>query len=173
MRTDCLPEARSGLTIERLRALLHYDPETGLWTWLKSYSRVKAGQKAGSLKKSGYVFIVIKGTSYRSHRLAWFYMTGKWPPEQLDHRDGCRSNNRWNNLRLATDSLNQANSKKPANNTSGYKGVYWNRQHRKWSAKINVQRRQVHLGSYSNIENAAEAYRLGALKYFGRFSRTT
>lgn len=161
-----------GLTAERLRTLLHYCPETGAFRWLVSNSaRRPAGSAAGELKPSGYILIGINGWRYRAHRLAWLYVTGEWPQVQIDHRDNDRSNNKWLNLRPADNAQNQANAKRPKNNTSGFKGVFWNKQRQKWAAKINPDRRQVHLGFFADPKEAHAAYCRGAEKFFGEFAR--
>ena len=168
------PSERKPLTVERLREVLSYNPETGSWVWAKTLSiRRVAGCIAGDVKPNGYRFIGIDGHRYRAHRLAWFYMTGEWPPMQIDHWDNNRSNNAWRNLRLATNKNNQANSRRPKNNTSGFKGVYWSKQKRKWAAKINPDRRQVHLGFFDIPEDAHAAYTAAATHFFGAFARAT
>jgi len=101
------------LTAERLREVLHYDPETGAWTWLVAprKGRSYVGQRAGALKDDGYRIIGIDGVRYRSNRLAWLYMTGAWPEADVDHRDrASRGDDRWTNLRAATRSQNQGNA---------------------------------------------------------------
>lgn len=161
-----------GLTAERLRALLSYCPETGEFRWLVTNSKRRmAGSAAGDRKPSGYIIIGIDGHRYRAHRLAWLFMTGQWPAHQVDHRDNDRANNKWLNLRAADNAQNQANSKRQRNNTSGFKGVYWNTQRQKWAAKINPGRRQVHLGFFDDPKIAHEAYVRGAKRFFGEFAR--
>lgn len=90
---------------------------------------------------------------------------------EVDHRNGIRSDNSWSNLRLATQQQNQANSRRPKNNTSGFKGVFWNKQRGKWAAKINPGGRQVHLGFFDNPKEAAGAYRTAAQAFFGDYAR--
>jgi hypothetical protein len=164
----------SGLTAARLRELLRYDPATGAFVWLVTNSaRRPAGSPAGERKPSGYVLIGIDGRRYRAHRLAWLWMTGEWPNLQVDHRDTDRANNRWSNLRLATNQQNQINSRAPKNSTSGVKGVFWSKQTGKWAAKLNVAGRQIHGGFHDNIEDAASAYLNLARSHFGEFARAS
>ena len=111
------------VTPQRLRELLGYDPDTGLFTWVKAPSnRVKAGDTAGH-RANGYITIRLDGQLYAAHRLAWLYMTDTWPPEHIDHRDRDRSNNRWVNLRAATLAQNNRNTGMRRNNSTGFKGV--------------------------------------------------
>lgn len=164
-------DGRWGLTRERLSQVMGYDPETGLFTRLINTANRPVGEVAGTLKSSGYILLDIDGHRYRAHRLAWLYMTGAWPSLDVDHRNRVRSDNRWDNLREATCVQNGANSPKKRFNRSGYKGVYWNKQRGKWAAKINPNRKQVHLGFYDRVEDAAAAYERAAPEYFGEFAR--
>lgn len=92
---------------------------------------------------------------------------------QIDHKNNIRNdNNRWCNLRIANNQLNQANSKISKNNSAGAKGVYWSKQNQKWAAKINPNRKQVHLGFYNTVEEASRAYERGAKQFFGEFARS-
>jgi hypothetical protein len=157
------------LSQERLRALLHYDPETGRFTWIApSGRRVKAGSIAGC-KTCGYIAIRIDGRRYMAHRLAWLYQTGQWPTCVVDHKNGERHDNRWSNLREATPSQNRANMRKLDRNTSGHKGV--TRHRAKWAAQIHVGGKHFHLGVYVSAAEAAEAYNAAAKQFFGEFAR--
>lgn len=145
------------LTQEKLKELLHYDPETGFFTWRVSRGRSVAGSVAGYLHPSGYVNIRIKRGSYLAHRLAWFYVYGEFPVNQLDHINRARADNRIANLRLATRSENQQNRSKQRTNTSGVTGVNWHKQHGKWNAKIMTNGRRMCLGFFDTIADAAAA----------------
>jgi HNH endonuclease len=125
----------STLTVEELRSIIHYDPETGVWTWkISQQGYVQRGRVAGNIDKfSGYRRVCINHILYRSSRLAWLYMTGKWPPVTVDHDNRNRSDDRWNNLRLATATQNSMNIDVRADNASGFKGVYLQRFIRKIS----------------------------------------
>ena len=159
------------LTAKRLRELLHYDPATGVFTRRVSRQGFNAHTVAGSLhKQSGYVIMGVDRRSYRAHRLAWLYMTGHWPAE-LDHKNGDRSDNRWDNLREAGRTQNNANAKRREDNSSGFKGVSWDRANGRWRAYINVDGRQKHLGRFDAIESAAAAYSIAAKATFGEFAR--
>src|SRR4051794_40587735 len=113
------------LTAEELRTLVSYDPETGIFRAktkrLGSYRKI--GDELGTVNALGYVVMSIDKKRYYGHRLAVLYMTGAWPEQGMDHINGGRSDNRWSNLRLATQAQNVRNRSKGSNNTSGFKGV--------------------------------------------------
>jgi hypothetical protein len=156
------------ISAERLRELLNYDPETGAFTWRAPRRGHRAGGIAGHLNEKGYVRISVDGRRYAAHRLAWLYMTGEWPEDQIDHKDLSRANNRWENLRPATNAQNQMNSTAKIG-TSGRKGVYWYAG--KWQARIWVNGKAINLGRFEDKEKAAAAYVLHARKRFGEFAR--
>lgn len=159
------------LTLERLREVLHYNQETGIWTWLISSKwNIIIGSTAGDLKPSGYILIGVDGKRYRAHRLAWLYMTGAWPTQQIDHKNTIRNDNRWLNLREATQQQNSANMLR-TNNKIGTKGVIKSRNGRKFIARIMVDYKSIYLGTYDTKEKAAEVYRVAAEKYFGAYAR--
>jgi hypothetical protein len=159
---------------ERLRELLFYYPKTGSWTWLvavgRGPSRRYAGDAAGCHRGDGYIIIGIDGRNYLAHQLAWFWMKGEWIPE-IDHEDLDGANNKWSNLRRASKSQNQANRPTPLNNTSGIKGVFWDKRCQKWQAQIMVNGVRIGLGNYLILDEAGAAYRAAAEKYFGQFAR--
>lgn len=112
------------LTFERLNELLEYNPDTGVFSRLISNRRWKAGEPVGSVAGGGYVILKLDGVKYYAHRLAWLYMTGEWPKQNIDHRDGDKANNRFTNLRDVGQSENLLNLHRPnAGNTSGFLGV--------------------------------------------------
>ena len=114
---------REILTQEKLKTLLHYEPETGEFTWLVAKgSRAEAGDVAGYRTKEGYIYIGVDGRLYGAHRLAFLYMTGSWPEHQVDHKDRDPGDNRWSRIRPSTNGQNNCN--KPTRNKLGVKGVY-------------------------------------------------
>jgi hypothetical protein len=148
-----------------LKELLHYDPATGIFTWLVAPAKsVKVGDVAGHLQSNGYRKIKIKGRLYLAHRLAWFYVHGQWPANQIDHRNHVRDANWIDNLREATTMQNGCNMR---TNTSGVAGVAWHKAKSKWQAQTKVAGKSKHLGYFANIDDAAEARRVAELKYFG------
>lgn len=136
----------------RLRRMLSYDPDSGIWTWVwcPPPNQRYTGTVAGNVRRDGYVSIRIAGQLYYSHRLAWFYMTGKWPAVEIDHEDRSPLNNRWSNLREASSSDNKCNSQTSSRNTSGYRGVGWMPTVGKWQVHVN----SIYLGRYDDLEEA-------------------
>ncbi len=162
----------NSLTIERLRECLSYDSNTGVFTWLLSGAGwVRPGDVAG-WESHGYRRIHIDKKYYYAHRIAWFYIHGEWPKEQIDHIDGDRCNNRIVNLRAATNSENAYNKKMTRRNTSGHKGVYFHKAAKKWTAMIRSKSGHIYLGLYKTKELAHAAYADAAMKYHGEFART-
>lgn len=159
------------LTVERLREVLSYDPETGYFTWVKRLSNNVPGSRAGSDDRRGYLTVRIDKVVYRLHRLAWFYVHGEWPPHDIDHINGMPSDNRLTNLRPATKSQNMWNAKRRADNTSGYKGVCWSTAKKKWEAKISLNGKMKFLGRFDKAEDAHGAYCKAASQHFGEFGR--
>lgn len=159
------------LTQNELRELLHYDPATGLFRWrVDRNQNVKAGDIAGTTEATNYVRIYVKGRFYKAHRLAWFYMTGEWPSDQIDHRDRDRANNRWKNLREATYPQNAANAPARSNSRTGFKGVHPHGD--KFEAQIRINGEKVYLGIFDTAKEAAAIYALAARDLHGEFART-
>ena len=158
------------LKAERLRGLLHYDPENGLFTWLVSTSnRVKVGDVAGSFGRRGYAVVGVDGREYKAHRLAVLWMTGEWPENEVDHVDRSHANNRWANLREATRSQNMRNQSRRSDSKSGVLGVCWH-ETGKWHARIQLHGRSHYIGLFASIEAAAKARRAAELKLFEEFA---
>lgn len=160
----------SGIGVEAVRELLHYDPGTGIFRWkLHRSSNKVAGQTAGSPQVSGHRRVSVLGHRCLTNVLAWFYMTGEWPEHEIDHKDGDPTNDRWSNLRSATKSQNCMNRGRRSDNISGYKGV--TPMYSKWQARIVVNGERRSLGCFDSPELAAAAYRLAANKLHGEFAR--
>ncbi|MCC6776684.1 MAG: HNH endonuclease [Hyphomicrobiales bacterium] len=157
---------------KRLRELLHYDPKTGIFTWKVTINnKTRAGAAAGCRDGHAYHLIGVDGRLYVAHRLAWLWMTGAWPEADIDHRNLDKKDNRWSNLRAATRSGNMANTGARADNTSGLKGVTWDKHRNKWLAQIRVNGKNKFLGRFECLEAAHAAYVAKAKEMFGEFAR--
>lgn len=146
------------LTQARLREVVKYDPETGVFTANDRRLRYrKYGERCGSLNKSeGYRQLPIDGVQYREHRLAFLYMTGEWPTHHVDHINRVKDDNRWCNLRDVPAVLNMQNIAVRSDNTSGYRGVSWNPATGKWAAKCTYRKKRNTLGYFDDKEEANE-----------------
>ena len=159
-------DKESLLTQEYLKYILHYNPETGIFTRKRPTGYgTKKGQVVGSERSKGYLGVSINTKSYLLHRLAWFYTTNRWPKDQIDHINGVKNDNRWCNLREATNKQNCLAQGVRSDNTSGYKGVYWHKASQKWLASV-----QINVGAFDNKHDAAKAYNKAAKEYFGEFA---
>lgn len=160
------------LTHAELLRVLHYDPETGIFTWRVALSnRVKVGDEAGSIVRRDhqlYRVIGIHGRSYLAHRLAQFYMTGEWPENEMDHEDRDGLDNRWLNLRPATHAENARNSKAKRD---GLKGVYLHKASGLWHARITADGSTESLGYFQSEGAAHEAYKAASKRVHGQFGR--
>jgi hypothetical protein len=162
------------LTQNELKLLLHYDPDTGFFTRLKTVSsNAVFGSKAGWINDEGYICIGIKGKAYKAHRLAFLYMTGAFPKNDCDHINMIKSDNRWINLRESTKSENRCNIKRMANNTTGHKGVTFNKRDNVYVAQIKINKKHIYLGSFKDVDDAARCYKNNVEKYHGEFARVS
>lgn len=156
---------KRNITVEELHEALNYDPDTGIFVW-KTRKEVRqetntmcAGKIAGGNSAShGYIDIGINNRRYLGHRLAWFYVHGIWPPCQIDHINMIRTDNRITNLRLANHSENKWNRGKTSKNTSGYKGVRLHKHSGLWQVRISRNKKEISLGYFKTIEEAAAKY---------------
>jgi hypothetical protein len=147
----------SNLTAQRVREVLAYNPETGALTWLSARGRQPAGAIAGCDSGQGYRDIRVDGEQHRAHVIAFLHFYGRWPEHEIDHINGRRDDNRIVNLRDVPRSINRRNAARSTNNKSGVTGVFWNTEKGKWTAKIKVNRREIHLGHFTILEEAAAA----------------
>jgi hypothetical protein len=154
------------LTQEQLKELLHYDLETGIFTWKVHRNHLaNVGDVAGGPNKGGYIQIVVAGHKLYAHRLAWLYVHGEWPPYQIDHIDGRRDFNAIANLRLATNAENGQNIKGArSHNPLGLLGAHLH-ECGKYQARITVNRAQICLGVFTTPEEAHAAYVEAKRKY--------
>lgn len=154
------------LTQERLKEVLHYNPDTGVFTWLKETGRkIKIGKVAGSINGQGYIQITCSDKNYLAHRLVFLYMEGKFPLEQGDHKNHIRHDNRWCNLRKTSNQENQRNASMRIDNTSGFTGVCWVKASNKWMTHIRVNGKTRHLGYFCKFSDAVMARKEANIKY--------
>ena len=146
------------LTQERLKELLDYDPETGVFVRKIDRGGAKAGAEAGSYDAHGYKIISVDGVRKKAHRLAWLYVHGCWPVSEIDHINRVRNDNRISNLREANKCTNQQNIGPKKCNKSGYLGVYKHNQCNRWAAKITHNGIVAYLGLFNTPEEAHAAY---------------
>lgn len=147
------------VTAERCRELLNYEKETGVFLWIDGANQKnKIKGVAGRTTPEGYRTIQVDRRNYLSHRLAWLYVYGEWPHGFIDHINRNKADNRISNLRVVTKSENCENVGLSKKNTSGFKGVSWNKDIGKWNAKIGHRRRRINLGYFSDLTEAANAY---------------
>jgi hypothetical protein len=156
-------------SLELLSGLFRCDEDAGKLYWKADYGRGRAGQLAGYLRKDGYRTIKIDGVEYRAHRLI-FKMVHGHDPAEVDHRHGRISDAAWN-LREASRDQNNQNVPRRKDNTSGFKGVSWNKTKAKWQAMIGYQGKQNHIGTFSTKEQAYAAYCDAAVRLHGEFAR--
>ena len=162
----------TSLSLERLKEVLRYEPERGVFFWNrppKNHPRLQE-YVAGGIS-SGYVMIKIDGRKYKAHRLAWLYTHGEWPNGDLDHINGCPLDNRMKNLRVATNPQNQANRLRERNKATP-KGVR-RLPSGNFQARISVNKKQILLGIFNSPSEAQSAYIEAAEKFYGEFARAS
>jgi len=153
------------LTQARLKELLHYNPDTGIFTRRVKTKRSRVGSEVHGENSGGYYRFKIDGVTHFLHRLAFLYMTGNPPNKQVDHKNRVPSDNSWGNLRLVTHRQNHMNMGMQGNNTSGVCGVYWHKRRENWVARVKVEGKNIYIGSYKDIADAKIAIRKAYIKY--------
>ena len=155
---------RNQLSVERLKELLHYNPDSGVFTWVGAGYRQerRIGKVAGCPDPTGYIKIGVDGTQYWAHRLAWLYVKGEHPSGVIDHWNRDKSDNRFSNLRDVTHQANIQNM--------GYRqgralprGV--SKKRSKYVSGITIDGKSVHLGTFTTPEEAHDAYLAAKVKY--------
>lgn len=147
------------LTADRLRELLNYDPETGIFTRRAHRKGYHVGTKSGCLNEAGRVLIRVDGILYKAHRLAWLYVNGEWPKNQIDHINNTPSDNRICNPREATDKQNKENIHSPrSDNKCRMRGVCLHKKSGKFVAQIHKDGKNNYLGLFDTADEARIAY---------------
>jgi hypothetical protein len=153
-------------SLEQVQEILSYDPESGEFRWKDAAGKRRAGKAAGCPTDRGYWRIRIAGRSFLAHRLAWLLVYGEWPSDEVDHINRQRSDNRLSNLRVVTRSLNRQNEDGPhKQNLLGVRGVKKVSWGDKYEARILIDGKYTHLGTFTSIGEAKEAYENARRKY--------
>ena len=169
---------KTDINAERIRRLLDYNPETGVFRWrdrpgTKDEKRWKtryAGKISGSIEPHGYRVITLEKSTYLAHRIAWLHYYGSWPITELDHANLDKDDNRICNLREASRSENCINRPQRGNGMSGCIGVTWHSRDKKWHASITKDRKRQWLGAFLDLEAAISARSIASAKAHGTFS---
>jgi hypothetical protein len=180
---------KEAIAPEMLPKLLCHEAETGRLFWrersadmfqdgAQSAAHAAARWNSRNAGKEAFTFVDnhgyrcggIHGRLYKAHRVIWALETGRWPVGGLDHIDRNPENNRFENLREATQAENLRNKSSARNASSKYLGVSWYAQNKKWVASIRVSEKKIYLGCFENEKDAALAYDAAARKHFGEFA---
>ena len=145
------------LTQERVKELLDYDPNTGLFRWKVPRGRCKVGDIAGTIRGDGYRNIMIDYKQYLASRLAWLYMEGHFPEYECDHENRVKDDNKWDNIRHVSRQCNNRNRGRLKNNTSGVTGIHWSQQRGHWIAQIMISGKTKFLGHFKDFTGAVKA----------------
>jgi hypothetical protein len=161
---------------ERLRELLSYDEDTGVFVWREQRGSVKKGSEAGCVShhgRSDYLLIGVDGNCWYAHQLAILYVTGVFPFPYVDHIDCNGLNNSFKNLRVCTQTQNNGNSRLSLTSASGMKGVTYHKYKKKWQAQIKYNNAYKYLGLFNTPKEAHAVYVEAAKKAFGVFARVS
>lgn len=159
------------ITAREISEELTFSAETGLFYWRASKGRKQTVVPAGKRDGQGYIVIGFRGRAYAGHRLAWLCAFGEWPKHDIDHINGDRADNRIANLRPCTNQQNQRNRRpNPKASNGGLKGAM-RAQNGRWQARIKVNDKTIHLGTFTTVLEAHTAYVEAAERLFGEFAR--
>lgn len=173
-----MPRNKKVVTAAQIAELIVYNPDTGTFTYkarsgedraTSRFNTQYAGRTAGHIGDKGYVSVSLRNVGYAAHQLAFLLMTGSWPTKAVDHIDGNKTNNAWNNLREVTVQQNATNRALPAKTRSRVVGVNWNPKREKWIARITVSGRTIYLGEFTELVDAT-ATRKAAERSYGFLS---
>ena len=153
------------ITKEYAKELFRYDQNTGALHWKKSRSGAKKSGVAGSADAKGYIICTVNGKRYKAHRLIWLMAYGEFPPDQIDHINQIKNDNRISNLRSVDTRTNMKNAKLYSSNTWGVAGVYWYKNDKKWIADIKADGVRRYLGTYFDFFEAVCARKTAEVRY--------
>lgn len=157
------------ISSDYLKSIIDYNPVSGKLTWISSRQHINAGSPAGTINKKGYLQVKIDQNLYAGHRLAWLFMKGCWPDNEVDHINGIKSENIWENLREVNHSQNMTNSRVRKDNASGVTGVYLNKGIDRWVARININGKKVDVRCDGTFEGAVKARKEAEIEHYGEF----
>jgi len=154
------------LSFEEAQSYFTYNSDTGALLYKKKTSnKITIGDPVGSDNGAGYIKLSFKKRNYYAHRVIWLLMTGKWPKDQIDHVDHDRSNNKWDNLKAATNKTNGKNQSLKINNMSGISGVHFNKRSKYWQGSIKVDGKHHYLMGGKDLFEICCARKSAELKY--------
>ena len=153
------------LSIEEANQQFSYDHDTGIISRLVPKAAGKVGPVGIKPTVNGYIHVSCKGQKVLQHRLAWLLMTGAWPTDEIDHINGIKTDNRWENLRSVSSRGNKLNRQRQQNNKSGVNGVHWHKPANKWRAVISINRKPIYIGIFDDIRDAEAARKRAEEKY--------
>ena len=170
MSWDNAKDKKLGITAETVRELFTYNPENGELRWKVARQRISKGDIAGHINKSdGYRYVCFNYHDILAARLIWLFMTGGWPKCQIDHKNRIRHDNRWINLREATNGQQTINQVRGRSNT-GVTGVWYDEKRNQYRVKIQVKGKEYTLGRYKTFEEAVEWRKLAEQEFYGEFA---
>jgi hypothetical protein len=158
------------MNIQRLKELLTYDPETGIFTWNICSGNARVGAAAGAIKSNGYITIGIDKKRYHAHRLAWFYIYNEWPLLDIDHINRIKTDNRLCNLRVVSRSENLLNTKVRKDSLSGFNGLYWDESRKRWAVRAWVNGAVKHIARVKTLAEALKLRKNAESAYRGEFN---
>ena len=154
-----------GITAETVRELFDYNPHDGHLRWRVARQKIIKGAIAGYVSTSdGYRYVCFDYNELLAHRIIWFWVTGEWPKCQIDHENRIRDDNRWTNLREATNGQNSRNSSGRRNSTTGIRGIDVRRG--KYRVRINVDGREIVIGRFVKLRDAERARHMAERVYW-------
>jgi hypothetical protein len=168
---DLAKDKHKGLAHQRIRELFDYNQRTGQLIRKVNCRGASKGVVGCKNPSDGYLGVRIDKEYYQVHRVIWFWMTGNWPKCQLDHKNGARADNRWNNLREATNGQNSLNQGLRKDNTSGAKGITFDKNRNKYRVRISISGVSYMIGRYDTLEEAKEWRKLAEEEFYGEFAK--
>ncbi len=165
-------KTRRVISQERVKELLHYNPKTGIFTRkVRTANAINEGQRAGNITANGYREISLDNKKYYEQRLAWLYVYGYMPECEVHHKNGIKDNNKLKNLEELSYSCHALTRGLQSNNTSGIKGVWFDKSRSKYTAAVHLNDKKIQLGRYDTFDKAVVARWKGEVKYgFTKYS---